>query len=142
MWRACILLCAVASCVGSPESCNQALQDLKSLNYLNSSQLSFSMIETSGIDLDDIGLVVNFDPPDDNDTYTHRVGRTARAGRTGRAITMVLPDQVDEVGRMAKRLGQEAVSDGACTPSPDWGTEGFCEHVISACAGFWVDNAH
>jgi superfamily II DNA/RNA helicase len=64
-------------------------------------------VASRGIDLEDIGLVVNFDPPDDHDTYTHRVGRTARAGRTGRAITMVLPDQVDEVGRMAKRLGQE-----------------------------------
>jgi ATP-dependent RNA helicase RhlE len=64
-------------------------------------------VASRGIDLDDIGLVVNFDPPDDHDTYTHRVGRTARAGRTGRAITMVLPDQLDEVGRMAKRLGQE-----------------------------------
>ncbi|MBM3664306.1 MAG: DEAD/DEAH box helicase [Actinobacteria bacterium] len=63
-------------------------------------------VASRGIDLDDIGLVVNFDPPDEQDTYTHRVGRTARAGRTGRAITMVLPDQVDEVGRMAKRLGQ------------------------------------
>ena len=63
-------------------------------------------VASRGIDLDDIGLVVNFDPPDEHDTYTHRVGRTARAGRTGRAITMVLPDQVDEVGRMAKRLGQ------------------------------------
>ena len=64
-------------------------------------------VASRGIDLDDIGLVVNFDPPDDQDTYTHRVGRTARAGRTGRAITMVLPDQLDEMGRMAKRLGQE-----------------------------------
>jgi len=64
-------------------------------------------VASRGIDLDDIGLVINFDPPDDHDTYTHRVGRTARAGRTGRAITMVLPDQVDEVGRMAKRLGQD-----------------------------------
>ncbi|MSO44468.1 MAG: DEAD/DEAH box helicase [Thermoleophilia bacterium] len=64
-------------------------------------------VASRGIDLDNIGLVVNFDPPDDHDTYTHRVGRTARAGRTGRAITMVLPDQTDEVGRMAKRIGQE-----------------------------------
>jgi len=72
-------------------------------------------VASRGIDLDDIGLVINFDPPDDHDTYTHRVGRTARAGRTGRAITMVLPDQVDEVGRMAKRLGQEE----------NWSNSGF-----------------
>jgi superfamily II DNA/RNA helicase len=75
-------------------------------------------VASRGIDLDDIGLVVNFDPPDDQDTYTHRVGRTARAGRTGRAITMVLPDQLDEVGRMAKRLGQEEAWKAAGSASP------------------------
>ncbi|MDX6555859.1 MAG: ATP-dependent helicase RhlE [Miltoncostaeaceae bacterium] len=62
-------------------------------------------VASRGIDLDDIGLVVNYDPPNDRDTYTHRVGRTARAGREGRAVTLVLPDQVDEVGRIAMALG-------------------------------------
>ena len=51
--------------------------------------------------------MVNYDPPADRDTYTHRVGRTARAGREGRAVTLVLPDQVDEVGRLALALGLE-----------------------------------
>jgi len=61
-------------------------------------------VASRGIDLDDISLVVNFDPPDSWDTYTHRAGRTARAGRSGRCATLVMPDQTDEVGRMAKRL--------------------------------------
>ncbi len=64
-------------------------------------------VASRGIDLDDIGLVVNYDPPNDRDTYTHRVGRTARAGREGRAVTLVLPDQVDELGRLALALGLE-----------------------------------
>jgi superfamily II DNA/RNA helicase len=80
---------------------------LKSFTEGKTRVLIATDVASRGIDLDDIGLVVNFDPPDEQDTYTHRVGRTARAGRTGRAITMVLPDQLDEVGRMAKRLGQE-----------------------------------
>ena len=62
-------------------------------------------VAARGIDLDDIGLVVNYDPPDDADGYTHRVGRTARAGRTGRAITLVSPDQTDAMARMAVTLG-------------------------------------
>jgi len=62
-------------------------------------------VAARGIDLDDIGLVVNYDPPEDADAYTHRVGRTARAGRTGRAVTLVAPDQVDGLARMAVTLG-------------------------------------
>ncbi len=87
---------------------SQAVREktLKSFTEGKTRVLIATDVASRGIDLDDIGLVVNFDPPDEPDTYTHRVGRTARAGRTGRAITMVLPDQVDEVGRMAKRLGQ------------------------------------
>jgi superfamily II DNA/RNA helicase len=64
-------------------------------------------VASRGIDLDDIGLVVNYDPPADRDTYTHRVGRTARAGREGRAVTLVTPDVADEVGRLALSLGLE-----------------------------------
>ena len=62
-------------------------------------------VAARGIDLDDIGLVVNYDPPEDPDGYTHRVGRTARAGRTGRAITLVVPEQVDPMARLTMALG-------------------------------------
>ena len=62
-------------------------------------------VAARGIDLDDIGLVVNYDPPEDADAYTHRVGRTARAGRTGRAVTLVSPDQTDAIARLAVTLG-------------------------------------
>lgn len=42
-----------------------------------------------GIDIDDIRIVINYDVPRDCDDYIHRIGRTARAGTTGRAITLV-----------------------------------------------------
>lgn len=46
-------------------------------------------IVARGIDIDDIQLVINFDVPHDEEDYVHRIGRTARAGRNGRAITLV-----------------------------------------------------
>ena len=48
-----------------------------------------------GIDIDDIRLVINYDVPRDCDDYIHRVGRTARAGSEGRAVTLVsVEDQI------------------------------------------------
>jgi superfamily II DNA/RNA helicase len=47
---------------------------------------------------------VNYDPPEDEKAYVHRVGRTARAGRGGTGITLVLPDQRGDVSRIAQRL--------------------------------------
>lgn len=46
-------------------------------------------IVARGIDIDDITLVINYDAPHDAEDYVHRIGRTARAGREGRAITLV-----------------------------------------------------
>lgn len=46
-------------------------------------------IVARGIDIDDIQLVINYDVPRDEEDYVHRIGRTARAGRDGRAITLV-----------------------------------------------------
>ena len=46
-------------------------------------------IVARGIDIDDIALVINFDVPRDEEDYVHRIGRTARAGRGGRAVTLV-----------------------------------------------------
>jgi superfamily II DNA/RNA helicase len=62
-------------------------------------------VAARGIDLQDITHVINFDPPEDDKGYVHRVGRTGRAGRSGNGITFVLPDQQDDVSRVAARLG-------------------------------------
>lgn len=62
-------------------------------------------VAARGIHVDDIDVVVHFDPPEDHKAYLHRSGRTARAGRTGTVATFVLWDQVDEVERMQQRLG-------------------------------------
>ena len=46
-------------------------------------------VAARGIDVDDIEMVVNYDVPQDEEYYVHRIGRTARAGRSGRAFTFV-----------------------------------------------------
>jgi superfamily II DNA/RNA helicase len=62
-------------------------------------------VAARGLDLESISHVINFDPPEDDKGYVHRVGRTGRAGRAGRGITLVLPEQQAEVSRVAARLG-------------------------------------
>jgi superfamily II DNA/RNA helicase len=52
-----------------------------------------------------VDVVVQFDPPDDHKTYLHRSGRTARAGASGIVVTLVLWNQVMEIGKLQKRLG-------------------------------------
>src|SRR5207302_10872154 len=61
-------------------------------------------IAARGLDLEGISHVINFDPPEDHTGYVHRVGRTARAGRTGTGVTFVLPDQQSDVSRLAAQL--------------------------------------
>jgi ATP-dependent RNA helicase RhlE len=62
-------------------------------------------VAARGLDLADITHVINFDPPEDDKGYVHRVGRTGRAGRDGSGVTLVTPDQQAEVSRVAVRLG-------------------------------------
>jgi len=62
-------------------------------------------VAARGLDVDDITHVINFDPPEDPDVYTHRVGRTGRAGRSGTGITLVLPEQQADVSRVARLQG-------------------------------------
>jgi superfamily II DNA/RNA helicase len=62
-------------------------------------------VAARGLDLADITHVINFDPPADDTSYVHRVGRTGRAGRSGNGITFVLPEQQADVSRVAVRLG-------------------------------------
>jgi ATP-dependent RNA helicase RhlE len=64
-------------------------------------------VAARGLDLADITHVVNFDPPEDDKGYVHRVGRTGRAGRAGSGVTLVTPDQQADVSRVAVRLGHQ-----------------------------------
>ena len=60
-----------------------------------------------GIDIDDITMVINYDVPHDAEDYVHRIGRTARAARTGTAITFVSEDDAHYFQQIEKFLGNE-----------------------------------
>src|SRR4051795_12436250 len=62
-------------------------------------------VAARGIDVEGITHVIQFDVPEDRDTYVHRVGRTGRAGRTGVSVTFVLGDQARDMSRIATDLG-------------------------------------
>ena len=63
-------------------------------------------IAARGIDVSEISHVINFDMPDTVDAYTHRIGRTGRAEKTGEAFTLVERDQEPMVRRIEKVLGE------------------------------------
>ena len=54
-------------------------------------------VAARGIDVDNIEAVINYDLPQDDQYYVHRIGRTARMGKGGRAFTLVLPDQLPKL---------------------------------------------
>ncbi|MEQ8361836.1 MAG: DEAD/DEAH box helicase [Cyclobacteriaceae bacterium] len=64
-------------------------------------------ILSRGIDVDGIDLVVNFDAPPDPEDYIHRIGRTARAAKTGTAITFINEKDQQKFGSIERLIGRE-----------------------------------
>ena len=62
-------------------------------------------VAARGIDVADITHVIHYDVPEDQDTFVHRSGRTARAGADGVGISFVLADQHNDMRKIAKSLG-------------------------------------
>ena len=65
-------------------------------------------VAARGIHVDDVGLVVQADPPAEHKDYLHRAGRTARAGGKGAVVTLLLPHQRRGMMRMAESAGVAA----------------------------------
>ncbi len=76
-------------------------------------------IVARGIDIDDIATVINYDVPRDSEDYVHRIGRTARAERDGRAVTLVRGYDIGYFQQIEKFLGYAVEK----TPLPE-GMEG------------------
>ncbi|MFY9574948.1 MAG: DEAD/DEAH box helicase [Blastocatellia bacterium] len=62
-------------------------------------------VAARGIDVDDISFVVNYEVPPTADDYIHRVGRTARAGRGGSALTLVSPEEESTLASIERAAG-------------------------------------
>jgi ATP-dependent RNA helicase RhlE len=63
-------------------------------------------IVARGIDVEELGHVINFDVPETPDAYIHRVGRTARAEMTGDAFTFVSPDEEQDLRAIERAIGK------------------------------------
>ncbi len=66
-------------------------------------------VAARGLDINGIQLVLNFDLPDNSEDYVHRIGRTARAGKKGKAISFVAPDQRREIQKIERLIRQTLV---------------------------------
>jgi ATP-independent RNA helicase DbpA len=70
--------------------------------------LAASDVAARGLDVEDLGMVVNYDVPHDADTYVHRIGRTGRAGKQGVALTLCTPREQPRLRVIEEALGLRA----------------------------------
>ena len=87
------------------KSQNQRRRALANFERGDCQTLVATDVAARGIDVEDITHVINFDAPEDRDSYVHRTGRTGRAGASGVAASFILPDQDHEMAKVAKDLG-------------------------------------
>jgi len=78
---------------------------LKDFTDGNHAVLVATDVAARGIHVDDVDVVIHFDPPEEQKGYVHRSGRTARAGNTGIVVTFVMWDQELDVEKLQRRLG-------------------------------------
>lgn len=69
--------------------------------------INISTYVSSGLDIPSVDVVINFDIPTHSKDYIHRVGRTARAGRSGKSITLVTQYDVELVQRIESVIGKK-----------------------------------
>ena len=82
---------------GLPQSARK--RALEEFTDARSPVLVATDVAARGIHVDDVSLVLHYDPPTDAKTYLHRSGRTARAGAAGVVVSLLLPDQVGQAKR-------------------------------------------
>ena len=94
-----------AAAIHGNKSQNQRQRALDDFERGRVDTLVATDVAARGIDVAEVTHVINFDMPEDSDTFTHRVGRTARAGADGMGISFVAPGQEAEMAKMARTLG-------------------------------------
>jgi len=86
---------------------------MKSLQRFQEQQVDFLVatdVAARGLDLCNVETVINFQIPSDASRYVHRCGRTARMGRTGRAVTLYCPEEYSKVKTLGKRCCTKVAS--------------------------------
>ena len=81
----------------------EALQNFKDAN---SRVLVATDVAARGIDVDNINLVINYNLPEDPRNYIHRIGRTARAGKSGMAISFAVENDIRQLNNIENSIGQ------------------------------------
>jgi ATP-dependent RNA helicase RhlE len=79
-------------------------------------------VAARGVDVKDVGLVVNFDLPNEPEAYVHRIGRTARAGAEGRAVSFCSEDELDFLREIEKIIRM---------PIPRWNDHDWHEESLA-----------
>jgi ATP-dependent RNA helicase RhlE len=82
----------------------RALEDFKSNRII---ALVATEVAARGLDIKELPYVVNFELPNVPEDYVHRIGRTARAGSTGKAISLVSPDEAPFLKDIVRLLGRD-----------------------------------
>ncbi len=90
--------------IHSDRSLNQRREALDGFKLGKYRILVATDIAARGIDVKGIELVINYDLPEDAENYVHRIGRTARAGHEGRAISFATPEQGEDVRSIEKLI--------------------------------------
>ncbi|MBI4706414.1 MAG: DEAD/DEAH box helicase [Candidatus Omnitrophica bacterium] len=90
--------------IHSNRSLNQRREALEGFKTGKYKVLVATDIAARGIDVSGVELVINFDLPEDPENYVHRIGRTARAGHKGHAISFATPDQSSDVRDIEKLI--------------------------------------
>jgi ATP-dependent RNA helicase RhlE len=83
---------------------NAALAGFKSRSYR---VMVATDVAARGLDIPDVSHVINYDLPDESENYIHRIGRTARMGKPGEAMSLVTPEERATLGRLERTLGKQ-----------------------------------
>jgi len=73
--------------------------------------LAATDVAARGLDIDNLAMVINYDVPAEAENYVHRIGRTARAGKSGRAITLASEKDVYELPAIERYIGKKVPSE-------------------------------
>ncbi|MFT3991682.1 MAG: DEAD/DEAH box helicase [Luteolibacter sp.] len=80
-------------------------------------------VAARGVDVREVGLVINFDLPNEPESYVHRIGRTARAGAEGRAVSFCSEDELEYLREIEKTIKQ---------PIPQWADHTWHSESVAA----------